>query len=69
MGLIRFPTGVRPESVPTGVLVKLALAYAPIYVGLYAVGFALMLGYKITRASHATTLVSLAARAAAAAAE
>ncbi|HEY5290149.1 MAG TPA: MFS transporter [Caulobacteraceae bacterium] len=69
LGLIRFPTGVRPDSVPAGVLVKLALTYAPIYVGLYLIGFVLMLGYKITRASHAVTLESLAARAAAAAAE
>ena len=66
LGFIRFPTGVSPELVSLDVLRRLAFTYAPIYAGLYCVGFILMMGYKITRASHAATLESLAARAAAA---
>jgi len=65
LGFIHFPTGVSPDHVQIGVLRSLALTYAPIYTGLYLVGFALMMGYKITRASHADTLERLAARAAA----
>jgi len=68
LGLIGFPAHANPDHIPTAVLVRLALAYAPAYAGLYLIGFALMMGYKITRASHATTLEQLAARAAAAAA-
>jgi Na+/melibiose symporter-like transporter len=67
LGLIAFPTGVNPDHIPAAVLVRLALAYAPAYAGLYIIGFILMSGYKITRASHAATLEKLAARAAAAA--
>jgi len=67
LAFIRFPTGVSPDLVSLDVLRRLALTYAPIYAGLYGVGFALIMGYKITRASHAATLVSLAARAAEAA--
>jgi Na+/melibiose symporter-like transporter len=66
LAIIRFPTGVRPDAVPVGVLTRMALTYAPIYAGLYAVGLVLMMGYRITRASHAETLEALAARAAAA---
>ncbi|MGH7023543.1 MAG: MFS transporter [Caulobacteraceae bacterium] len=69
LGLINFPVGVAPGNVPASVLTHLALTYAPIYAALYVAGFTLMMGYKITRASHAETLEALAARAAAAAAE
>lgn len=66
LGLIRFPIGLRPDLAPAGVLTNLALTYAPIYAGLYAIGMILLLGYKITRSSHAETLTLLAARAEAA---
>jgi Na+/melibiose symporter-like transporter len=66
LGLIHFPTGVRPDQAPASVLMNLALTYAPIYAGLYAIGMILLLGYGITRASHAQTLAVLAARAEAA---
>ena len=67
LGLIGFPAHANPDHIATAVLVRLVLAYAPAYAGLYLIGFALMAGYKITRASHAATLEQLAARAAAAA--
>ncbi len=67
LGLIRFPTGVRPDAVPAPTLIHMALTYAPIYAGLYVVGLLLMMGYSITRVTHAQTLEALAARAAAAA--
>jgi Na+/melibiose symporter-like transporter len=66
LGLIGFPAHASPDHIPNAVLVRLALAYAPVYAGLYLLGFILMAGYKITRASHAATLEQLAARAAAA---
>jgi Na+/melibiose symporter-like transporter len=63
LGLIAFPTGVRPDQVSAPVLQHLALTYAPIYAGLYAIWLTLLLGYRITRASHAETLSLLAAKA------
>jgi Na+/melibiose symporter-like transporter len=63
LGFIRFPTGMRPDQVAPGTLTHLAFTYAPIYAGLYAVGLSLLMGYKITRASHAETLTLLAAKA------
>ncbi|HEY2176960.1 MAG TPA: MFS transporter, partial [Caulobacteraceae bacterium] len=63
LGLIAFPTGVRPDHVPPAVLSHLAMTYAPIYAGLTAIGMSLLMGYQITRASHAETLETLAARA------
>jgi glycoside/pentoside/hexuronide:cation symporter, GPH family len=67
LGLIAFPAKADPDHIAPAVLVRLALAYAPTYAGLYILGFILLMGYKITRASHAATLEQLAARAAAAA--
>ena len=43
-----------------------ALIYVPTVIGLYAIAFALLSGYRITRASHAETLQQLAAEAEAA---
>jgi Na+/melibiose symporter-like transporter len=45
------------------VIRHMALVYAPALLVLYAIGLVLMTGYKITRASHAETLVLLAAEA------
>ena len=63
LGFIRFPTGMRPDQVAPSTLTHLAFTYAPIYAGLYAIGLTLLMGYKITRASHAETLTLLAAKA------
>jgi Na+/melibiose symporter-like transporter len=63
LGFIHFPTGLRPDQVAPGTLTHLAFTYAPIYAGLYAVGLTLLMGYKITRVSHAETLTLLAAKA------
>jgi Na+/melibiose symporter-like transporter len=49
--------------VAPSVLTNLALTYAPIYLGLYIIGLTLLMGYRITRASHAETLSLLAAKA------
>ncbi len=64
LALIGFPAGARPGQVAPEVIAHLALVYVPINLVLYGVALALMLGYKITRASHAETLILLAARAA-----
>ncbi|HEY1414983.1 MAG TPA: MFS transporter, partial [Caulobacteraceae bacterium] len=69
LALIGFPTGVKPDAVPANTLVHMAVTYAPIYAGLYAIGLMLMMGYGITRVTHAQTLEALAARAPAPAAE
>ncbi|HEY2482384.1 MAG TPA: MFS transporter, partial [Caulobacteraceae bacterium] len=37
LGLISFPTGIRPDQVAPSVLSHLALTYAPIYAGLYVI--------------------------------
>jgi Na+/melibiose symporter-like transporter len=66
LALIGFPTGVKPDAIPPGTLIHMALTYAPIYAGLYAIGLTLMMGYGITRVTHAQTLEALAARAPAA---
>jgi Na+/melibiose symporter-like transporter len=66
LAFIHFPTGVRPDAVPASTLINLALAYGPLYTALYVIGLLLMLGYEITRTSHAETLQALAARAPAA---
>jgi len=63
LALIHFPAGARPGQVDPDVVRHLALVYAPILVTLYGLGLILMTGYKITRKSHAETLVLLAAEA------
>jgi Na+/melibiose symporter-like transporter len=63
VGAIRFPTGARPGSVPADVIRHLGLVYAPTQVVLYGTATLLLLGYGITRASHAETLRRLAAAA------
>ncbi|MEO8926367.1 MAG: MFS transporter [Caulobacteraceae bacterium] len=63
LAIIRFPSAARPGHVPAAVITHMALVYVPIILGLYAIALVLMLGYKITRASHAETLGLLAARA------
>ena len=55
--------GTDPALVPPGVMRHLALIYAPAQVGLYALAFLLLSGYRITRESHAETLQQLAAEA------
>ena len=63
LALIHFPAGARPGEVSPQIIRNLALVYAPIILGLYTLGLLLMLGYRITRASHEETLTLLAAEA------
>jgi glycoside/pentoside/hexuronide:cation symporter, GPH family len=60
---INLKPGTDPARVPPGVMHHLALTYAPTLVGLYAVAFVLLSGYRITRDSHRETLQQLAAEA------
>ena len=64
LGFIHFPAGAKPGHVSPAVVAHMALVYAPIILTLYLVALILLFGYKITRASHAETLILLAARAA-----
>jgi Na+/melibiose symporter-like transporter len=61
---IALKPGTDPSQVPPGVMQHLALTYVPALIGLYAVAFTLLSGYRITRASHQETLQQLAAEAA-----
>jgi Na+/melibiose symporter-like transporter len=63
---IALKPGTDPAHVPPEVMRHLASIYAPTLIGLYAVAFTLLSGYRITRASHAETLEQLAAEAEAA---
>jgi GPH family glycoside/pentoside/hexuronide:cation symporter len=56
-------SGTDPAHVPASVLRHLALVYVPSAITLYGIGLILILGYKITRSSHAETLKELAAEA------
>jgi Na+/melibiose symporter-like transporter len=62
--VIALKPGADPSHVPPSVMQHLALIYVPTLIGLYAVAFALLSGYRITRASHQETLQQLAAEAA-----
>lgn len=61
VGAIGFPQGAEPGSVPSEVLRNLGLVYSPAIVVLYGVSALFLLGYGITRESHAETLRKLAA--------
>ncbi|HEY1425863.1 MAG TPA: MFS transporter, partial [Caulobacteraceae bacterium] len=63
---IHLTPGADPAKVPPEVMRHFALIYCPTIIGLYAVAFGLLSGYRITRASHAETLQQLAAEAEAA---
>jgi glycoside/pentoside/hexuronide:cation symporter, GPH family len=63
VAVIALKPGTDPAKVPPGVMQHLALIYAPTLIGLYAIAFLLLSGYRITRASHQETLSQLAAEA------
>jgi GPH family glycoside/pentoside/hexuronide:cation symporter len=56
-----------PSMVPASVIRHLGEVYCPLIIGLQVCAIALLIGYKITRASHEETLERLAAEAAEAA--
>jgi Na+/melibiose symporter-like transporter len=57
---IHLGAGVSPAAVPPAVMRNLVLIYAPTVALLYTVALTLLLGYRITRQSHAETLRALA---------
>jgi glycoside/pentoside/hexuronide:cation symporter, GPH family len=63
VGLIGFPQGVAPGSVPVDVIRDLGLVYIPVQAVLYGGAVLLLIGYRISRASHTETLRKLAAAA------
>ena len=60
---IHFPRKAQPGHVPAEVIHHLALVYVPTIWVLYGLALTLLMGYRITRASHQETLRSLAAEA------
>lgn len=63
IGAIHFPQHVKPGAVPPETLRALGMTYVPVQAALYGTTVLLLLGYRITRASHAETLRKLAAAA------
>ncbi len=63
VALIHLKATNDPSTVPASVIRHLGEVYCPLIIGLQAFAILLMSGYKITRASHADTLVRLAAEA------
>jgi Na+/melibiose symporter-like transporter len=60
---IHLNAGANPATLSPEVTRNLALVYAPVLVGLHAVGLLLLFGYRINRASHEETLRKLATEA------
>jgi Na+/melibiose symporter-like transporter len=60
---IRFPAHAKPGQVDPDVIRHLGLVYVPTQAVLYGTATLLLLGYRISRASHAETLRKLAAAA------
>jgi GPH family glycoside/pentoside/hexuronide:cation symporter len=63
IGAIAFPTGAKPGTVDPLIVRHLGQIYVPTQVVLYGVATLLLLGYRISRASHQETLRKLAAAA------
>jgi Na+/melibiose symporter-like transporter len=63
VGAIHFPTGAKPGTVDPDIIRHLGTVYVPTQIVLYGTATLLLLGYGITRASHADTLRKLAAAA------
>ena len=63
IGGIHFPKGVKPGAIDPAILHSLGVVYVPTQIVLYGTATLLLLGYRITRASHHDTLRRLAAAA------
>ncbi len=63
LAVIHFPEGARPGQVAPEVIRSLGMVYVPTQFVLYSVAVLFLLGYTITRASHAESLRKLAAAA------
>ncbi len=60
---IHFPHGVKPGDVAPQIVRNLGLTYVPVQMVLYGVTVLLLVGYRISRKTHAETLRKLAAAA------
>ena len=60
---VKFPAGAKPGEVPADVVRNLGLVFVPTQLALYGAATLLLLGYRISRASHMETLRKLAAAA------
>jgi glycoside/pentoside/hexuronide:cation symporter, GPH family len=60
---IHFPQGVKPGAVSPEIVRNLGLTYVPVQMVLYGITVLLLIGYRISRASHTETLRKLAAAA------
>ena len=63
VGAIHFPQHAKPGTVAPEIIRALGLTYVPVQLLLYGTTVLLLLGYRISRASHAETLRRLAAAA------
>lgn len=63
ISLVHFPAGAKPGQVAPEIVRSLGLTYLPVQAVLYSVTVLLLIGYRISRASHADTLSKLAAAA------
>jgi Na+/melibiose symporter-like transporter len=63
VAFIHLKAGADPSSVAPSVVRNLALVYCPVLILLFTVALTLLLGYRITRASHEETVRQLAAEA------
>ncbi|MEO8113582.1 MAG: MFS transporter [Phenylobacterium sp.] len=61
VGAIHFPRGVAPGSVDPAIIRNLGLVYVPTQAVIYGTAVLLLVGYRISRSSHAETLRKLAA--------
>lgn len=63
IGGIGFPSGIKPGQIDPDIIRSLGLIYVPAQIVLYGTATLLLLGYGISRSSHADTLRKLAAAA------
>lgn len=62
LSLVKFPTGVKPDDMPPGILTHFLLVYMPVVGVLYIASMAILQTYNITKESHEETLRELDAR-------
>ncbi|MCP5432992.1 MAG: MFS transporter [Alphaproteobacteria bacterium] len=59
LDLVAFPATAKPGAVDDGVLMRLVLFYAPVFVLFHAAAALMLLGYRISRQSHAQDVFHL----------
>jgi Na+/melibiose symporter-like transporter len=60
IALVGFPAGAQQGAVHESVLRALGLAYLPVVAALYAISIAIILAYRIDRATHEANIARLA---------